>query len=103
MIHHRTGLIASGILFGLSAAMAVSGGILYGMDRDEPSEFGGLMAMTVGGALTGISAFPLIYFAREYSIQKSLLSQVSTEPAATISVAPILSVNLYGAGISGTF
>ncbi len=102
LVHSRTGVIISGALASTSAALLLGGAIWFATDHSY-HQAEALGMMIPGAVILSLTAFPLIYFSREYSLQKALLSRTSAEPPPKLSLAPILSSNLYGLGLSGTF
>lgn len=110
MQNYKTGMIVSGAMIGASVLMIVGGSVASSSLASEPFSYSGYdrknaatAAIVAGAVLTGMALFPLAYFAHGYVKRKALLSRSAPEPETRLSVAPIVSPNLYGLGLSGTF
>lgn len=100
----RIGMIASGVIFGLTSAATIATGIALGVNKD--SYFGEYGNIAAGSIVSGVGAagslFALAFCGANYQAYKALLAGTDTTPLlSSLSVAPVVSSSMYGLSLSG--
>ena len=103
MRRERIGMIASGVVFALTAAGAIAAGVEMGLHSDNGEAYFELLAVSaVSGVAAAGSLFTLAFCGANYQSYKSLLAGEDASPAlSSLSVTPVVSSSMYELSLSG--